>query len=373
MKKVILCFSIISTILFNGCFNYRDIDKIIYVTTVIVDMDGSKNPILYIEAFKPSRGGQGSSGKGERVIFQGTGKTIFEIVRDVGLSSSYKLNYTQNRGVIFTQKAAEEGLDNFIDFFYRDQETVVRADIAICKGDPQKLLNAKLKEQEYIGLFIHDLIYNISSSSRGVILSINDFLNRSYSANRTVVITTIDMKKDQLEDKVEVSDVAILKDFKLVGMLDRRQSEGYNFLIDNIRGGTLEVPNPDVDGKFISLEILKSKTNTKVSYDGKKIHVKKTINTKASISEIQKSFYLTKENLGRVEKKAESNIYKECMRIFENYKQKDLDIFEITDEFQRRYPREKVEDVISNSDLELEVHVTIEGSSDTIGFRPGGK
>ncbi|MDW8802034.1 Ger(x)C family spore germination protein [Clostridium sp. A1-XYC3] len=373
MKKILLCFLILTTVLFSGCFNYRDIDKVLFVTAVIVDIDGNGDPILYIEAFKPSRGGQGSSGKGERVLFEGTGKTIFEIVRDINLSSSYKLNYTQNRGIIFTEKAAEKGLENFIDFFDRDQELVIRADIAIFKGDPKSLLNSKLKEQEYIGLFIHDLIYNISASSRGVVLRLNDFLNKMYTRNNIAVITTIAIKKDQPEDKIEVSDAAILRDCKLVDMLDRRQGEGYNFLMDNIKGGTLEVTNPDAPNKFITLEILNSKTITKINYDGKTVHLKKIINTRTSIGEAQDKLIFSKDKLNKISNNAEKNISRECTRIYEEYKKKNLDILNIEEEFSRKYPKKKIDNVLLNSQLELEVHVEVEGSADKMDFRYGGK
>lgn len=373
MRKVILCFSIIITILFTGCFNYKDIDKVIFVTSVIIDVDGTGNPVMYFEAFKPTRGANGSSGKGEKVLFQGTAKTILEISRDINLSSSYKINYTQNRGVIFTEKAAQKGLENFIDPFSRSQEAVVRAHIVILKGDPQKLLTIKLKEQDYIGLFLEDLVFNIGNSSRAVELNLNDFLNKSFSGNNTAVITTIAMKKEQLEDKLEISDAAVIKDFKLVDIIDRRQGEGYNFLINNIKSGTLEVSNPDAPDKFISLGILKSKTDTKISYDGEKIRVKKIIRTRAAIQDVQKKLIFQKPSIDGIEKNAESNIQRACMTLFEEYKKKNLDIFDIEDQFHRKYPKEKVTDVMAKSQLELEVHVTVKGSPIKMDFRYGSQ
>lgn len=369
MKRFFLYFIIFTTFLLSGCFNYKDIDKVLFVTSVIVDIDNTNSPVIYLEAFKPTRGGQGQSGKGERVLYKGTGKTIFETARDLNLSSSYKLNYTQNRGIIFTEKAAEKCLNDFIDFFDRDQELVARAYLVIYNGDPEKLINAKLKEQEFIGLFIQDLIYNIPVSSRGIILSLNDFLNKSFTKNNTSVITMIDLKNDTTGPKIEVGDGAIIKDFKMVDTLDRKQGEGYNFLINNIKRGTLEVGNPSADGKFVTLEILKSKTDTKISYDGKSVNVKKTIYTKTSIGEVQKKFIYNKETIKQLEKNAESNIKIACNRIFEEYKAKNLDIFNISDDFNRKYPREKIDDVLSKSQLEVEVHIYVEGSSDTTDFR----
>lgn len=369
MKKIFLYFFIVSTFLLNGCFNYNDIDKVLFATAVIVDIDADDRPIIYVEAFKPTRGGKGDSGKGERVLFKGTGKTIFETVRDLNLSASNKINYTQCRGIIFTGNSAEKSLGDLMDFFDRGQEVIERADIAIYKGDPEKLINTKLKDQEFIGLFIHDLIYNMPFSARGVMLNLNDFFNKSYTSNNTVVIPIITLKEDQPEDKIEINNAAIIKDFKMIDSLDRRQGEGYNFLIDNIKGGTLEVSNPNADNKYITLEILKSSTNTKVYYDGKTIHVKKIINTRTSIGEAQQKLTFTKGTINQIEKNAESNIKLNCSKLFEDYKKKDIDIFDISDDFERKYPKEKVANIITKTQLELEVHVYVEGSPNTTDFR----
>lgn len=364
MKKFFLYFIILTTFLLNGCFNYKDIDKVLFVTSVIVDIDSNKSPVIYVEAFKPTRGGKGESGKGERITYKGSGKTIFEVIRNLNLSSSYKLNYTQARGIIFTEKAARESLSDFIDFFDRDQEVVVRADFVVYKGDPEKLISAKLKEQDFIGLFIHDLIYNIPVSSRGIILSLNDFLNASHTKNSTSVVTMIALKPDGKSDKIEVSNGAIIKNFKMVDALDIKQAEGYNFLVNNIHGGTLEVGNPSADGKFVTLEILKSKTDTKLSYDGKSLKLKKIIHTKTSIAEAQQRFIFNDENIKKLEKSAELNIKMACNSIFEEYKGKNLDIFNVTDDFARKYPKEASENIFSKTQLEVEVHVDVEGSSD---------
>ncbi|MBC2579480.1 Ger(x)C family spore germination protein [Clostridium sp. DJ247] len=369
MKKLCLCFVILSSILFNGCFNYIDIDKVIFATAVVVDIDEQNFPIVYVEAYKAARGGQGSSGKGVRVLFKGTGKTLFEILRDLNLSSSYRINYTQVKGVIFTQKAAEKGLDRFIDIFDRDQEFVLRSQVVVYRGDPSALLGVKLKGQDYIGLFIHDLIYNISSSSRGVITTLNDFLNKNYTKYNAIAVPMVVIKKEQVENKIELDSAAIIKDYKMVGQLERADEEAYNFLVNKVYGGSMEVSNPISIDDFISLEILKNRTETRVYYDGKTIHIKKIINTKTSITEVQKKLKLSKQSLESLQRNAESNIVKLCSMLYDEYKSQGIDAFNLTEDFHRKYPKENIDNVIARSELEIEAHVIIETSTDISDFR----
>ena len=363
MKKFLCCFLIICASFLTGCFNYNDIDKVIFATACIIDVDSQDNPIIYVEAFKPQKTVTSSSNSDQRILFKGSRKTMFETIRDINLSSNYKLNYTQNMGIIFTQKAAERSMKDFIDFFERDQEFVLRANIAILKGCPDNFINMKLKGQEYLGVFIHDLIKNIPSSSREVMTSLNDFLNEMHTKSKTSVIPMVQIKQDQPENRIEIGDGAIITNYKMVDTLRRETALGYNFMLNNINGGSMEVTNPYISSKYIGLEILKNTTKTKMYYDGKKLVVKKIINTKASISEAQNKLNLNQASIKAIEANAERNIIYACDDIFKQYKDKNLDIFHITEDFQRRYPRENSDNIFQKSQLKMDVHVSIEGSS----------
>lgn len=274
MKKFLCCLLIICTSFLGGCFNYNDIDKVIFATACIIDVDNQGNPILYVEAFRPQKTVTSSSNSDQRILFRSSKKTMFETIRDINLSSNYKLNYTQTMGIIFTQKAAEYGIKDFLDIFERDQEFVLRANIAVLKGCPDNFLNMKLKGQEYLGIFIHDLIRNIPSSSREVMTSFNDFLNEMHTRAKTSVIPIVQIKQEQLENRLEIGDGAIMVNYKMVDTLRRENALGYNFILDNIKAGSMEVTNPNVPSKYVSLEILKNSTRTKMHYDGEKLVVK---------------------------------------------------------------------------------------------------
>ncbi|PRR84991.1 Ger(x)C family spore germination protein [Clostridium luticellarii] len=369
MKNFLCYFLVICTLFLNGCFNYNDIDQVIFATACIVDVDSQGNPIIYIEAFRPQKSSAGSAGGEERILFRGSRKTMFETLRDINLSSNYKLNFTQNMGIFFTEKAAAQDMKDFIDFFERDQEFVIRSNIAIIKGCADTFINVKLKGQEFIGVFIHDLIKNIPSSSREVMTSLNDFLDSMNSDCRTSVIPMLEIKQEQPENKIEIGDGAIITNYKMVDTLRRTDVLGYNFLLNNIKGSSLEVTNPDIPSKFIGLEIIKNNTKTRMYYSGKKLTVQKIINVKVSISEAQNKLNLDENTVKKIQANAEKNIAYACNKIFQDYKEKDLDIFYLKDDFKRRYPRENSNNIFQKSQLHMDVHVSVEGSSTKTNFR----
>jgi spore germination protein KC len=358
-KKIL----VISCIIMNcftmtSCFSYRDVNKILFVTSLIIDVDDIGNPLIYVESFKGARGTT-PEGTDERIIFKVRGKTLFEAVRDLNTSSSYKVNYTQNKAIIFTEKAAEFGIDNFIDFLDRDQELLIRPYIAVYIGDPEKLIQLNILQQKYIGFFITQLIENIGSSSRAVKLSLNEFYNQRNMGDKASVITIIDIPKDSLAQKLEVNGGAVIKDDKMVSILQRDEGQGFNFLMNTIVGGTLEITNPCDINKFVTLEIKKSKTKTEISYYDNIVHLKKKIKVKVDFGEAQKSIIFTDENITKIQDKSEKNIVKACDVLFAKYKEMGIDIFDITEQFYKQYPNIKIEDIINKTELKVEAEVEI--------------
>lgn len=367
-KKILIMFCVImNCFILSSCFSYKDINRILFVTALMIDVDGEGRPVLYSEAFRGVKGST-TEGTDERIVFKGTGKTVFEAARDMNAVATFKLNYTQNKVIIFTERAAESGIEDFIDFLDRDQELLVRPNIVVFRGDPEKLMKLVIAQEKYIGVLIRRIIENIGTSSRSVVISFNEFYNQRTRGDKTNVITILEIKKDALEPKLQVSGGAVIKDDKMVSSLAREEGQGFNFIMDNVKTGTLEITNPCDTSKFITLEIKKSDTKTKALYYDNILHLKKIIKVKVDFGEAQKKITITKENIIKIQEKASSNIEKACNNVFQKYKGMSLDIFDIREAFYAKYPKEKVEDIINVTELELEVEVEIMNTGDIKNF-----
>lgn len=368
-KKILVSICLVmNCLIMSSCFSYKDINRILFITALVIDADDEGNVILYAEAFKGVRGGT-PEGMDERILFEGKGKTMFEAARNMNATSSYKLNYAQNKVLIFTEKAAEYGLDNYIDFLARDQELLIRPYIAVYLGDPEDLMKLEIIQEKYIGFYITELIENIGASSRAVETTLNEYLNERTMKEKSSVLTIIDIPKDSLEVKIGVNGGAVIIDDKMVTTLQKDEGLGYNFLMNNIETGTLEITNPCDINKFVTLEIKKTKTKSKISYYDNIVHLTREIKVKVDFAEAQKSITLTSENVKKIEERSEENIVKACNILFEKYKGMELDIFNIYEEFYRKYPHVKVEDIINKTVLKVEVEVQIMNTGDTNNFK----
>lgn len=368
MKKFFISLIVLICFLFTSCYNYNDINKVLFVTGVIIDIDRGNTPIVYLEAFKPSRSAQAKSEKGEKLIFRYTADTVFEAIRDMNLVSSYKFNFTQNKVVVITERAAEQGIDSIIDLFDRDQESSLRQYMIVYLGDPENLIKMKLKEEEYIGTFLNDLITNEGASARVVYTNFNDYLNQRSIGSKISLLTAIGEKENAMEPKIEVKGSVVMQDDKMVEFIPKSDGEKYNLLMNEIKKGTLEEFNPEHINKFVTLEILKSKTKTDMYYDGNILYLNKNINVKTSLGEVQKKMKFNDKTINEISKIAEKSIEDKCTDFFNENKEKNLDMFGIEEEFNRKYPKEDSKDIFSKTKINVDAHVYIEGSSNKKGF-----
>ena len=363
VKKISKCIiMLLIPLLLGGCFSYQDINKVTFSTSIIFDIDDFGNSVVYLDCIKPYRSTNESSDKGRRIIYKGVGKTSLEALRDINLASSFELNYSQNRAYIFTEKAARNGIRKYLDLINNNQEFQIKPSIFVYFGDIKDLLKVTSSDEEYLGLYLEDLVSKNRKNPRSMQMNINDYLSTSLMANNTNVTGTIEIRDDALDKKIEISGGCVFKDDVLVERIDSKDALSYNLLMDNVRGGTLEMTNPESAKDFITLEILQSKTRSSLKYEGEKLTLIKNIEMKASLGEIQGKLKVDEELLNYIKSKKQQEIKKYLENIFEKYKSKDLDVFDIERLLEVNYPKEAIKDPMKITNLEVNIDLTIDGT-----------
>ncbi|MGG7097413.1 Ger(x)C family spore germination protein [Clostridium sardiniense] len=358
--SLILIILMVPTIL-SGCFNYNEINQITFVTSAIFDIDDTGNVILYLDSMRPYRNTSESSDNGKRVIYKGVGKTALEAIRDVNMASSYKINFTQNRALIFTEAAAKQGINKFLNLINNDQEFQVKPYAFVYFGDVKNLIDISQNDEEYIGLFLNDLVDKNKKNPRSIISNINDYIVDSEIGNNYAVMSGLEIRKDVVDQRVELSGGVLMRDNKMIEKIDVTDGMSYNFLMDKIKTGTLEIANPQMNEGFVTLEILNSKTKTNVEYKDDKVTLNKKIKVKAVIAEAQGRFVVSKEALDTLKDKAEQNIKDYLEQFFYGFIDKDIDILQVERLLEIKYPQKVIEDVLSKIDFNLDVEINIQG------------
>ncbi|MGL4773995.1 MAG: Ger(x)C family spore germination protein [Clostridium sp.] len=361
-KKYISLLLIILSLFFTftGCYNYREINKVTFVTSVVFDKEDEDTVTLYLDCIKPYRDAGESSDKGKRIIYKGKGKTVLEAIRDVNMATGFKINFMQNRAYIFTEKAAVKGIDPFIDIITKDQEFSIKPYMFVYYGDVDKLLEVTAKDDEYLGLLLNEIVQKNKYNPRSIATNINDYLTDNLSKGNVSLVGVVELRKDVQDQRVELRGGVVFQGGKVIGKVDITEGFGYNFLTNNIKSGTLEVPNPQTQSGFITLEILKNHTKTDVNYDGDVITLTKDIKVKTSIAEAQGRFIVNDESIDKIRANEEDRLSKYMISTFDKYYDKKVDILNINRELEMRYPKDKIDmwdkkiNLIVNVDLEVE-------------------
>ncbi|WP_195245378.1 Ger(x)C family spore germination protein [Clostridium celatum] len=352
-------------LIFSGCFNYNDINKVTFSTSIIFDVDDLNQCVIYLDCVKPYRSANDSSDKGRRIIYKGTGKTALESLNSINSVSSYKLNYSQTRAYIFTEKAARNGIKKFLDLINNNSEFQMKPSAFVYYGDIDDLLETVSTDEEYLGLFLNDLVGKDKYNEKAVKSNINYYLSNILMGSNTALLTSIDLKEDALDKKVEISGASIFKDNKLVEQIDDKDSLMYNLLMGTTKAGTLDIANPQSKENFVTLEILDGGISDVLKYDNKKFKLIKNINLEVSISEIQGKLTVDSSALDYIKVNEEAYINGYTQYIFEKYKKKDLDIFDIKRMVEMYYPDLDEDDPLANTEIEVHTNIIIKGTGTT--------
>ena len=360
----VLSILVIIPLLLMSCFNYRDINKVTFATSIIFDVDDFGRAIVYVDCIKPYRSTNESSDKGKRIIYKGMGKTALEALRDVNLASSYELNYSQTRAYIFTEKAARESIKKFIDLINNNQEFQIKPDMFVYFGDVENLLKITTSDEEYLGLYLEELVNRNNKNPRAMRANINDYLSNSITASDTYIVGSIEIREDALDKKIEIGGGAIIKNNMLVEKIDTKDAMSYNLLINNVSSGTLELTNPQSNEEFITLEILSNITKSNLIYskENNTLELIKELEMRVYIAEAQGRLIVDKNLLNYIKSVKSKEVEEHLKEISNKYKEKNIDVFEVERLLDIKYPKVSIINPISKTDINVKVNIIIEGT-----------
>ena len=358
--KILIIFLIPLTL--TGCFNYRDINKVTFATSMIFDTDDLGQVIVYLDCIKPYRSNNESSDKGRRLIFKGVGKTTEDALGKIDNFSSAKLNYSQVKAYIFTEKAAKEGIKKYLDLINNYGEMQIKPSAFIYYGDVEELLKATSGDDEFLGMYLNDIMNKKPFNSLSLQANINYYLSNRLMGDNTLLLPAVNLKKDVLDKKVQTDGSGILKNNVLVDRLEQEDTLLYELMMGSVYEGTFEIGNPNTDTGFISLDVLSSSEDSMLRFDNNRFTLVKNIEVDLEISDIQGEAIVDSEFINYIKVNEEAYINSYITQLFNKYKEKGIDIFNVYRMKEIHYGKEEINDPLSICDLEINTKVNINGT-----------
>ena len=333
----------------SGCFNYSELNDYAIATGMAIDKINNGYEVSFLISNLP-KSSNTSGGKDYRtVVYSGTGKTILEAVKQVGLISPKELYIGHLSVLIISDNVAKDGINPVLEFLLQEPRSKKNFQVAISKSNkakdilsitspltdfPSQNLATNLKTTSNLQGSVNATDFNTvlyKLINNGIDLTLNGFYIvgdiKSGAKNSN-------METNKPNAYIKLTPLSIFKDDKLVGWANKNESKGINIINNNIKELYLNI-KCDTGYVVVNTENIETK-----KYIDKNGNITINTNGKASINEINCNIDLTNQkNINKLEKKVESKIKELELEAIELSKKYNSDLFGIGLMYYGKYPK----------------------------------
>ncbi|SPF53743.1 putative Germination protein, Ger(X)C family [Candidatus Desulfosporosinus infrequens] len=368
-----------------GCWDQRDVNNLDIITVLgfdrITDEDGLdkwqvSSFVMQAGKSENTGGGSGATEVKPELVWRGKGLTIPEAILDFSKRSPRFPFFADTYSVIIGERAAKERLLEIVDYLDRLREYRPGSFVMIAKGDAAPLFETEPEDAITVSRDLKDSAQNTADSTgiaRGVKLM--DFTSNLLSTDRDPVAPEIKLIKPK-EKKGErlagppkavlVEGLAVFKDDKWVGWLNKEEAVGYDLLTNKINKGDITI-RAEKAGEYFTFLIEKSKPTLKATLNDEKLNIKVGIDVKGRIIE-DNGVDLAPGEIDQVEHTLSEQIGAMAMHTIETVRGYGSDCLGFSEELHRYSPNDwkKIKshwrDTYLNAKVDVEVNVSIENT-----------
>ena len=232
MKSFMYIGLIIIILITSGCWDRTEINDLAFVMGTALDLTDDGDIRGSVQVAVPITGQgtpRGESAQGKFFVVSAVGKSSNEVILGLQRKLSRRLYYAHRSVVFIGEKLAKHGIKDILDFFSRDPHSRLRTYIMVVKGgEGREILEVRypfevvpteaVKEMEILGsdlgVTLRDLFMAASSDGIHPVMGVIE---------PAVPSEGLDERKNII---FKLAGSALFKDFKLVGLLDEKETGG---------------------------------------------------------------------------------------------------------------------------------------------------
>ena len=336
MKKTI--FIILITFLLTGCYDHKELNTISILTASEINKNDD-NFIVKAQIVNPQSPDKTTNAEAPYIIYTGIGKTIQEAYRQIKLQSARYIYASHLEIIIIDEELAKNDISEIIDFYLRTPAS--RAEFKVLIGKDNNILSVTTPIDEISASSIKKSL-EATNNFLGItkLVTMSDFTEMTLNPNIEVILPSIKMdhnnpdgdnientKSTEINTMYKLDNLAIFKDNKLLGYLNKDESLAYNMITNNIKNSIITYPCDK--NKYMSLEIITSKSDIKI----KDLKPNIDINLTTTINESACKLNISNEKeLNKLTKEIESYLNKQILTNINNIRNNyNSDIFGFLD------------------------------------------
>ncbi|MFC5405275.1 Ger(x)C family spore germination protein [Cohnella soli] len=379
-KLIVLLASFIALSTMTGCWNRRELDELAIAVAFGIDKADNGRFLVSAQVVDPSEvaAKRGGGTRTPVVLYQTTGRTIFEALRKMTTGAPRKIYTSHLRILVIQEQLAREGIRKVLDFLSRNHE--LRSDFFVVVAKGERAENV-LKITTHLESIPANLMFSSLKTSHKVWaptvgVTLGKLIDDIVREGQQPVITGLEIIGEQKagENKknaeeisppvqLKYSGLGVFSEDRLVGWLNETESKAYNFIQNYVKStvGVIECPRGDGD---LSLELMNSKTKVTGHLRNGKPYVNIAMRLEANIGEVGCAIDLTKpDTITEVEKIGGDKVRKFAEETVRKVQEKyGADIFGFGEVMHRSHPRywKKASKDWEHIFRELQVNVTVD-------------
>ncbi|TFE23461.1 Ger(x)C family spore germination protein [Cohnella luojiensis] len=355
-QKILLLLLSMSMIVIGGCWSRRELMELAIVVGIGIDKKENEYVVSSQVVIPSEAGGQKASpiGYAPTTKFVASAPTIIEAFRKMTTISPRRMYTSHVRILVIGEEVAEEGLQDVLDYFYRDRTFRLDFYVVIArKTKAENILSifTKLEKIPSVSLFTSLATSEKTySNARGVHL--DELINTMVSPGKNPVLTGLTIIGDETQGetkdniqritphtRLKISTLGVLKKDKLVGWLSDKESRGFNFITGQVMGSVGDVVLPS--GGKVAVEAFRSEAHMKSRIRRGEPEMEIKILTEGDIAEVDGSIDLMEQkNIQMLENLLEQRIKHLAESAIEKGQTKlKSDIFGFGEVIHRQHPK----------------------------------
>lgn len=343
--KRYLAIIIISTIFLVGCWNYSPLKERSIVVAVGLDkgLDGKIELSLQIAnpaLIKPDQIVEENA----VTVVSDSGDTVFEAVRSILKKVNRKPYYGHLQLIVIGEELAKDNIKEILDFFERDHEPRLTPYVVVARGLKAKEILSAESTLSYIPtIHIKNTIENAKGSGKIKITTLIEILKEiNYPEYNPVsgVIEKEEKKKINKISDLKIEGTGVFRYTKLIGYLDGKETRALSFLKDEIKSGIIKIKNPLHKDKFVSIEVISSKSKIEAELEENEPSFSVNIKMKVNLGGQQgKGDLTTQKMIEKLEAETKTTVKKDISEMIQKVqKVYESDVLGFAEVISKKYP-----------------------------------
>jgi germination protein, Ger(x)C family len=332
-KLLLICLCLL---LLSGCWDYKDLEDRTLVTAIGVDFNSGIYSLLQeiIQVRKHKAGDQEQS-EVQNALIKGQGKDLEEAENHRDYSTPFPMFLGAVKVVILGQGLLQKSMEPYLNRINRLTDYRKTTLMVASREQPEKVLKVKVKNEVSAGFMIEDIINQMRQIGIGLYTTTGDIISASASGEEGYVIPYIGLE----DDTVQYLGLAVLKDYKLVGIMDAKDSQAAVYLLAQKPKLKLSIPHPKDENNLLSLVMRVKNRNIKSDYVDEKVEITINLAIDAELRYEYKIEPLSDEELSKLKDSLSQEVEKEILKVINDTQEKyQSDIFHFVRYFRAKNP-----------------------------------